>query len=162
MPAVRLNAPQTLCDVVIATIPTRKRDSAVKVKDAIDAKLCGRYVVRGNMPMAERVSELRIRLVILILLNLLGARLLPRPAANMRLSIPVIIRQLLNSHVVLPATPKTLIYSSLQLNHGELAIINRRTVHPPIGEIIPQTPPIFLNIMLSNGRYHLAGLSWLG
>ena len=143
-PAMRLGNPHLICDAVITATPTRRRARVINIKNAIEAKLCGRSIVRGNMPMAEIAIEPRIRLTTPNRPNRLDRRLCPRPIANIRLSTPLRISPVLNSVVAEPSTPRTLILFSVHLNQGELETATNRAVRPTSWEVMPQTPATLL------------------
>jgi len=144
---MRLSNPHLICDAVMAAIPTSRRARVVKIKKASPAKLCGRSIVRGNMPIADIAVEPRIRLTIPNRPSRLDSRLCLRPIANIRLSTPVKISPQLNSIVAEPSTPRTLIWFSVQLNQGELEIATNRAVRLTSWEVMPQTPAIILSIV---------------
>jgi len=117
----------------------------MNTKKAIVAKLCGRSIVRGNTPMAAIAIEPRARLATANFPGRLDGRLLPRPTAKIRLSRPVKISPQLNSAVAEPATPRTLMWFSVQLNQGEPEMATNRAVRPTSGEAMPQSPAILLS-----------------
>ena len=144
--AVRLNHPHIFCDALIAVTPTRKRARVINIKNASEAQLCGRPVVRGNMPVAEIEIEPRTRLTTPNCpSNRLDGRLFPRPMAKTRLSTPVKISPELNNAVADPSTPRTLKWFSVQLNQGELEIVASRAVRPMSWEVMPEAPAMLLS-----------------
>ena len=86
---MRLNSPHVFCDVVIAATPIRKRARVMNMKKASEARLCGRMIVRGNMPIAKSAIEPRTRLTIPQCPSRFDRRLFLKPRANIRLNIPV-------------------------------------------------------------------------
>ena len=144
-PAVRLSNPGIVREVASAITPMRRRARAINAKKAIVARLCGRSIVRGNIPMAAIAIEPRIRQTIASLPDRPEGRLLPRPRANIRLSKPVRISPQLNRAVAEPSTPRTLMWFSVQLNQGDLEMATHSTVRPTRGEAMPQRPAILLS-----------------
>jgi len=126
--AVRLVSPQAVCDAAIAATPTRKKARVTSAKKATEAISCGKSMVSGNMPVAERATEPSIRLAIPNSPSRLEIRPFLRPIAKVTLNTPTRTRPALNNPADESSTPRTLRLYSVQLNQGELETAINRTV----------------------------------
>ena len=127
-------------------MPMMKIAEEINTKKAREARLCGRPVVRGNIPISPSDAEPRIRITTPNLPNLFRKCLLPNPKAKIRLKVPARISPRLKSVAAEPSAPRTLRWFSVQLNRCEIETAADRKARPITCEAMPQAPAIRLNI----------------